>query len=176
MAECQTDCRTSIWVLEQRCKARKRGLCGKGGRAQRDRTSNLAEPKPAFTIQPWIWFPPKIPLNHGVLSHGMNYAPHSHSHYHCKTYLKLDNTMFYSSTLTWTTRPEYQAASSLCLIRPEDGNYNASWNTGTTIYSRHLNSEIQNHTLDRDNRKTVTRQFAVLNWSFVRAETYPTQQ
>jgi len=162
VAECQTECHLSIRVLEQRCKARKPGLCGEGGRAQRDWTSNLAEPKPAFTIQPWIWdklcstFPPTLSLQ--------------------DLYLKLDNTMFYSSSLTWSTRPEYQAASSFCLIRPEDGNYNASCNIGTTIYSRHLNSEIQNHTLDTGNRKTIPRQFSVLNRSFVSAETYPIQQ
>jgi hypothetical protein len=34
------------------------------------------------------------------------------------------------------------------------------------MYSRHLNSEIQNHTLDTGHRKTIARQFAVLNRNF----------
>jgi hypothetical protein len=76
-------------VLEQRCKARKPGLCGEGAGAERERERETEHPIwPAFTIQPWIWFPPKIPLNHGGLSHGINYAPHSHPHYHCKAYIQ----------------------------------------------------------------------------------------
>lgn len=76
--------RVSNWNRDARLE--NQGSVGRGG-TEKDRTSNLAEPKPAFTIQPWIWFPPKILLNHGALSHGINYASHSHQHYHCKNYI-----------------------------------------------------------------------------------------
>lgn len=128
-----TDGRVSNWNRDARLE--NQGSVGKGGKAQRETEHQIWQN--AFTIQPWIWFPPKFPLNHGALSHGINYAPHSHQHYHCKTYT---GCILFLSYSPWGWQLQ-------CKLK--------HWNNNTL--HRHLNSEIQNHTLDTGHRKTIAR-------------------